>query len=413
MKRISTNMPSDDMQYHMRLREWNLNELSNKMATQSRINNLRDDPLAAMRSVRYQSELARMMRYSENVETAKGNLAVAEGYVKESTDILQRVREIAVQGANGVYDKDQLSYMGEEVDQLLHEVLLIANSKNADGTSLFGGFRTEREPFRANLARVFGSERIESVEYLGNVGKNKAEISEGAFTTMSLTGNYVFWAENQNIFSQTDATNYQVQADTQIKIDGVDIQLATGDNIYAIMSKINDSSAPVKASLDPVRNSLVLETTTPHQMWVRDGENGKVLQDLGIIQAGDATPPLNIASGASKFGGSVFDVLIRLRDNLFQGNQEAIGGAGLGGIDNAIKNMVSNVAEIGAKDNRLDMTAKRLNDEIPEVTDMNSKEVDLDLTQAITDMKMLEYTQKAALDVTARIIRPTLLDYLR
>ncbi len=401
------------MQYHLRLREWNMNELNNKMATQTRINNLRDDPLAAMRSVRYQSEIARLSRYSENVEVAKGNLAVAEGYVKEATDIIQRIREIAVQGANGVYDKSQLAYLGEEVDQLLHEMVVVANARNADGTTLFSGFRTSKEPFRANMARVNESERIESVEYLGNIGRNNAEISEGASSTMSIPGNFMFWAENQNIFSSVEATNYQVANDTSIEIDGVDVQLLAGDNIYAIISKINDSTAPVRASLDPVRNSLQLETTVPHQMWLRDKTGGTVLQDLGIVQRGDVTPPLNMASSAVKFGGSIFDVIIRLRDNLFDGNQEGIGGASLGGMDRALDNLLSYASEIGAKTNRLDMTQKRLMDEIPEITDLNSKEVDLDITQAITDMKMLEYTHRAALDVTSRIIKPTLLDYLR
>jgi flagellar hook-associated protein 3 FlgL len=292
-------------------------------------------------------------------------------------------------------------------------MVVVANAKNADGTTLFSGFRTQRDPFRANVERIHDTERIESVDYLGNIGRNNAEISESASSTMSIPGNFMFWAENQNIFSSMDASNYQVTANTEIKIDGTTISLLAGDNIYAIMSKINDSSAPVRASLDPVRNSLVLGTTVPHQIWVRDGENGKVFEDLGIIQPGDATPPQNIASSATKFGGSIFDVIIRLRDNLFDGNQEGVGGANLGGIDSALNNILSYASEIGSKTNRLDMTFKRLQDEIPEITDLNSKEVDIDITQAITDLKMLEYTHKAALDVTSRIIRPTLLDYLR
>ena len=41
MKRISTNMPNMDMLYHMRIREWKMNELQNKMASQTRIKELR------------------------------------------------------------------------------------------------------------------------------------------------------------------------------------------------------------------------------------------------------------------------------------------------------------------------------------------------------------------------------------
>jgi flagellar hook-associated protein 3 FlgL len=47
------------------------------------------------------------------------------------------------------------------------------------------------------------------------------------------------------------------------------------------------------------------------------------------------------------------------------------------------------------------------------LVEANSNEVDLDLSEAITELKMLEYTHKAALNTTARIMQPSLLDYLR
>ncbi len=46
MKRISSNMGNTDMQYHLRLREWQMNSQQNKMAEQTRIGELRDDPVA-------------------------------------------------------------------------------------------------------------------------------------------------------------------------------------------------------------------------------------------------------------------------------------------------------------------------------------------------------------------------------
>jgi len=415
MKRISTNMPNVDMQYYLRLREWKLNELNNKMASQSRIKNLRDDPLAAARSVRFQSEILRMKQYTENIDEARGKNAVVEGYLKEAVDIVQRIRELAVQGANGIYNKDQLNYMGEEVDQLLHELVLIANGKSGDGTTLFSGFRTHAEPFRVNMGRMDMIERIIKVDYIGNIGRNKTEISEAAFAEVNLPGNFVFWAENDNIYSSIDATSYQVQNDSVIKLDGVNVELKEGDNIFSIISKINDSAAPVRASLDPVKNSLNLKTTLPHKLWISEEANSTILKDLGIIKQGPPgeIPPENIADSALSFGGSIFDLIINLRDSFLEGDSEQIGGAGLGSIDSALNNFLHYLAEIGAKDKRLEMAYKRMSYEIPTFTELNSKEIDLDLSEAITELKMLEYTHKAALQTAARILKPTLLDYLR
>ena len=63
MKRISSQLPSMDASYYMRLREWRMNDMQNKIASQSRIKDLRDDPLAAARSVRLQSEIFRTERF--------------------------------------------------------------------------------------------------------------------------------------------------------------------------------------------------------------------------------------------------------------------------------------------------------------------------------------------------------------
>jgi flagellar hook-associated protein 3 FlgL len=416
MKRISTNLPNYDSSFYLRLREWQMNEAENKMAAQSRIKDLRNDPLAAGHSTRFQSKLARLERFTTNITRARGEIALAEGNLRSALDVLQRVRELAVQGANGVWDKQQLAYMGQEIDQLLSELVAVGNAKNGEGNYIFSGFRSKTEPFRVHTGRVEGSQAAEviaSVEYVGDIGRGRAEIEEGAETDYTLPGNQVFWAERQQLYSSIDATTYRVQANSKIRLDGVEIALMTGDNVYAVIDKINASEAPVKARLDPVKNSLALEGTWPHQIWAEDVGEGTVLQDLGLIQRGDRVPPLNTADSASVFGGSVFDMVIHLRNSLYRADQEAVGGSALRGIDDSIETLTSHLAKIGSKDARLEVTAKRLAWESPEYTRLNSQEVDLDITQAITELKMLEYTHQAALNTAARILRPTLLDFLR
>ncbi|MCK5673270.1 MAG: flagellar hook-associated protein 3, partial [Spirochaetales bacterium] len=75
--------------------------------------------------------------------------------------------------------------------------------------------------------------------------------------------------------------------------------------------------------------------------------------------------------------------------------------------------LISSIASLGSHEERLQTVKDRLNSEIPETIAQNSGEVDLDMTKAITDLKMLEYTQKAAMQVAGRILQPTLLDFLR
>ncbi len=415
MKRISTNMPSYDSMFYTRYREWLMNQMNNKIAAQTRIKNLRDDPLAAAKSTRFKSDITRLKQYTKNIETMRGNLSLIEGNLRSGLDILQRIRELAVQGANGTLNKSQMAYIGDEVNELLKAFVDIANAKGGDGKSLFGGYMINNDAFRVTTGNVPGAKGqvITSVDYIGNIGENEGEISKFAFESVNIPGNEAFWAENQIIYSNVDARNYRAPENSAIRIDGVNIDIKKGDNIYAIISKINDSAAPVKAKLDPVRNALVLQSTYPHEIWVEDVGNGNVLKDLGIVSTNNTRPPLNYAKTADVFGGSIFDMIIRLRDSLYEGNYEEVGGSGLQGIDSAIDSLTSTIADIGAKDSRLQITFKRLNSVIPDFVNMDSKEVDLDITEAVTNLKMLEYAHQAALQTAARVLRPTLLDFLR
>ena len=415
MKRISTNMTNDDMQYHLRIREYKMNELQNKMGEQTRVRELRDDPVAAAHSVRYQSHLYRLRRFVENADTVQSNHRVAEAYIDSTNDIIHRVREIAVQGANGTYSTEEKRMMGEEVNQLLNQIIEYANARSGDGTSIFSGDKNQGLPYRVLSANVQGAQGqvVSSVEYTGTIGVKMAEVSEGSYVQANFPGNRIFWAENQQLFSDVEAVQYVVQSDSSILVDGESIDLKAGDNVHAIIAKINDSGSAVRASLDPVQNSLLLETTFPHQLWLEDAAGGTVLTDLGVVSGPGDRPPHNIAPDARLAGGSLFDMIIHLRDRLYHGDTLEIGGSALKGIDNAQSNLLHALAHLGAQDERLDIVRSRLENEIPEVIQKNSNQMDLDMTQAIMDLKMLEYTHKAALQTAGRILQPTLLDYLR
>lgn len=413
--RISTDMPNNNMQYYLRMNESKSSDMLSRISEQTRVKELRDDPLAAARSVRYKSYISRMNRFSANASAVQDRLRVAEGYMQEALGIMHRVREIAVQGANGIYTKDETAAMASEVDELLKEFVNVANARSADGNTLFSGGDTESEPFRIlkGFVQGAGEEKITAVEYTGTVRSSPVEISEGAYIETNFAGNRLFWAEDHLISGSENASSYTLEKDSSIQIDGMEIDFKAGDNIHAVIAKINDSGVPVKASLDPVKNSLSLETTTPHQIWLEDMEGGTLLRDLGIVGDADLTPPHNLSKDVRISQASIFDVIIKLRDDLYKGDTDAIGSSGLRGIENGFRSLVDNIAEIGSKDERLAAAKSRLDFEIPQIQSMDSKEADIDLAEAVTELKMLEFVHKASLQAAARVLQPTLMDFLR
>jgi flagellar hook-associated protein 3 FlgL len=195
----------------------------------------------------------------------------------------------------------------------------------------------------------------------------------------------------------------------------VAIEVRAGDTLPVIVQKINDAHIAVHASIDNTRgnNQLVLETTDVHQLWVEDIQGGTVMQDLGIIAQGSNQPPKNWSATARVDGGSMFDQAIALRNAMLNNEVEKLGSLHLGNIDRAVRHLARYRGEVGALASRLDGVRKRLATDEVNMTDILSRTEDVDMAGAITELRMLEQVEKAAMQVGARIIPPTLLDFLR
>ncbi|MGP1522580.1 MAG: flagellar hook-associated protein 3 [Treponema sp.] len=414
MRRVSTSLANNDVQYNLRMQESKANKMNNQMGSQRKIQDLRDDPLAAGHLVRYQSYLTRVERFEQNAKTLTDQYSVSEGYIRHSLDVMHRVRELAVAGANGVYTKDDMQNMASEVNELLKELVTSANAVGPDGTALFAGTRTKNTAFEIELGPVPGSgdALITDVRYKGSLNQNDIEIDEKAYMNLNRTGNSIFWAEEQTLFADRDASAYQVKSDSVINIDGKDIKLKAGDNVYSIISKINNSGAAVKAQLDPVTNGLNLRTTDARQLWLQD-KKGSALFDLGLIKDASQRPPYNLGAAAQVSGGSLFDTVIAFRDALLRGDQESIGGRVLGSLDSGVGNLTRRIAETGAQYERAQVAISRSQTNNLNTNAMIAREGDLDITKGITDMKMLDYVKQATLSTAAKLYNTSLLNYIK
>jgi len=416
MNRVSTNMPVNDMQYFMRNQEGNLSNINKQIGQNTRLTRLRDDPVSAAHAVRYDSYLTRLNRFEENTQFAMDHLNNTHDNLYSTTEIIQRIRELSVQAANGHHSPDDLKMMAVEVNELLKEVVNISNNLGSDTKAMFAGDKVFTQPFRVVEGTVDGGEEtmITRVEYRGAGPSRSVEIGENMFLNIDIGGGEAFWAEKMAIFSSVDATDYRVQQSGAFFIDGVEITASVGDTLPALVAKINDSGAPVKAYIDINTRGLVLEGTSAHLNRAEDKVGGEsVLRNLGIISGNMDNNAPNWDSTARVAGGSVFDMIIRLRDGMLRGDQDFIGSQGIAGMDLALNNITYRLADIGSRKERAEVAWKRINHQIPNVTAMLDREAGLDLTTAATDLKMSQTAHQAILATAAKLLPPSLLNFLR
>jgi flagellar hook-associated protein 3 FlgL len=118
-----------------------------QLASGKRILSPSDDPSASARVLDLQESQQRLTQYQRNADVAIAKLNQEETALSAIGDTLQRVRELAVQGANDVLGVDERRAIAVEVRQHIENFMQLANSQDANGEFLFSGFKSKTQPF--------------------------------------------------------------------------------------------------------------------------------------------------------------------------------------------------------------------------------------------------------------------------
>lgn len=145
--RITHGMISDTTIRNMRNNLGRLETLQNQITTGKRLSRPSDDPAAVARAMTYSSDIAAGEGYLRTMDSALSWLHATDSALNEAGNILQRARELAVQGANGgAMTPDDMARIGAEVDNLLQQMVVVGNS-SLRGQRLFAGQATDIDPF--------------------------------------------------------------------------------------------------------------------------------------------------------------------------------------------------------------------------------------------------------------------------
>lgn len=139
--RITQNMLSNNMLRNMSNSYSSLNKYMDQLSTGKKINRPSDDPVIAMKGMGYRSQVSNIEQYERNISEVHNWMDSSDAALNESTQALQRLRELAVQGANGTYEQGQRENLSKEVDQLKSHLVEIANTQ-VNNKYVFNGTKT-------------------------------------------------------------------------------------------------------------------------------------------------------------------------------------------------------------------------------------------------------------------------------
>lgn len=110
-----------------------------KLSSGMRINRAGDDASGLAVSEKLRSQVRGLQQASRNASDGISFIQTSEGYLQETTDILQRLRELAVQSANGIYTAEDRMQIQVEVSQLVDELDRVASHAQFNGMNMLTG----------------------------------------------------------------------------------------------------------------------------------------------------------------------------------------------------------------------------------------------------------------------------------
>jgi flagellin len=124
---INHNLSAMYANRHLKFKNWDVDSNMAKLASGMRINRAADDASGLAVSEKMRAQIRGLNRAGKNGEDGIAFIQVAEGYLAESTEVLQRIRELAIQSSNGIYSDEDRMQIAVEVSQLVDEVDRIAS----------------------------------------------------------------------------------------------------------------------------------------------------------------------------------------------------------------------------------------------------------------------------------------------
>lgn len=152
-----------------------------------------DDPFAVTRSMSLTTSINQNSQYLKNIEDSMGWTDMTDSALGDIGDILNRVRELTIQGANGTLSDTDQGAVQDEVEQLADQIAQIGNA-NYDGRYIFGGQDTTRSPFHVGE---------NGLEYNGATQEGNEmlvrEISQNVTMEINIPGSWIMEGKNAEL----------------------------------------------------------------------------------------------------------------------------------------------------------------------------------------------------------------------
>jgi flagellin len=359
---VNTNVSAMTAQRHLNGATENLNKSMERLSSGYKINSAKDDAAGLQISNRLTSQSRGLDMAVRNANDGISIAQTAEGAMNESTNILQRMRDLSLQSANGSNSANERRAINEEVQALNSELNRIAE------TTSFGGNRLLNGSFGSQSFQI-GADSGEAVQLtIGNLRSDTASMGGKSY-----------------VAEEGMAPDWRVESDSDLTLEYTDkngeeqeitIQAKQGDSIEQLATYINGQSADITASV---------------------GEDGKMQMFASNARVQGEVDFGGSLAGLFDFEGAKSTTVDDINVTTIAGSQEAVAV-----IDSALNSVDSQRAALGAFQNRFSHAISNLDNINENVNASKSRIMDTDFAKETTQMTKSQILQNASTSVLAQ-----------
>ncbi|MEZ9653740.1 flagellin [Vibrio splendidus] len=340
-----------------------LNQSLERLASGSRINSAKDDAAGLQISNRLEAQMSGIDVAVRNANDGISIMQTAEGAMNETTNIMQRMRDLSLQASNGSNSQSERTAIQEEVTALNDELNRIAE------TTSFGGKKLLNGSFGSSSFQIGGSSG-EAVQ-IGLKNMRTDDINMGGFSYVANGMASDTWEVKSNQNDMTMSFTDRFGQPQEIAINA-----KAGDDIEELATYINGQTDQVSASVN---------------------DEGQ----LQIYMSGEDT------AGTISFSGSLSSELSMSAgyyESVDDINVTDVGGAqrAVSILDTAMKYVDSHRSELGAMQNRFDHAINNLENVHENLATSNSRIKDTDYAKETTQMLKQQILQQVSTTILAQ-----------
>lgn len=355
-----------------------LNTLENQLTTGKKINRPSDDPVTAMKGIRYRTEVLETGQYLDrNITEVNSWMDNADSTMNLVTESLQRIRELTLQGANDTYESNQRASIASEIEQIMEHIATLSNSQ-VNNKYIFNGTDTTNQPVD-----------LENFDF-------DMDINTFTSTPPANPENYVIVYNGETLNYDTTSASPVFKFNNGSNTITIDNSDPTNPNRVTYQEGANPP-IDLKSFQVVIANKNAFSTNNQNV-------NIEVMKGIKI--------PVNV-NPANVFSSQMFGDIQSLVKAMKEGASGEQLDSYIGNIDTHLQNVITERSELGARSNRVEMIESRVSSQEITAKKIMSENEDIDAEKVIIELTSHETLLRASLSVGAKIMQPTLMDFLR